>query len=212
MPSFTIEDFHGGTVAGSNFVRTIKGCMVDSYAINLNQGEPVTADHSWDEYKDYYIKAKAIDINNREGDWSIYHIRLGDKQPDMPKIYGAVNGQPEIEYEYGFISTDPENDNLTYEIDWGDGNIETDIGPYPSGEIFSLVHSWNKTGSYSIRARVKDDFDYFSNWAEHEISVPKGKAINSNLLELLFERFPYLYNTIRRLIELINIDINIPEI
>ncbi len=170
-------------------------------------GEPVTAVHSWETNDDYYLKARAFDINNKGGDWSVYHIRIGDQPPDMPNIYGAVQGYAEEEYEYGFISTDPENDNLTYDIDWGDGNIESDIGPFLSGEIFPRSHSWNKTGTYVIKARVKDMFDYYSDWSEYEIIVPKNKAFNFNLLELLSERFPRAFQTLRYLLGLLKYDI-----
>jgi len=68
-------------------------------------------------------------------------MRIGDQPPSPPNIYGAVHGYPDVEYDYGIFSIDPENDNLTYDVDWGDGNIETDIGPFPSGVIFPVSHT-----------------------------------------------------------------------
>lgn len=41
LPSFTIEDAQAGTVAGSNFIRTINGGIVDTMDIEFNEGEPV---------------------------------------------------------------------------------------------------------------------------------------------------------------------------
>ena len=41
LPSFTIEESQRTTVAGSHFVRTFKGCVVDSMNIIIAQGEPV---------------------------------------------------------------------------------------------------------------------------------------------------------------------------
>jgi len=174
-------------------------------------GEPVTATHSWNTNNDYYIKARATDKNNKVGDWSVYHIRIGDQPPNEPKIYGALRGDPYIKYEYGFMATDPESDNLTYEIDWGDGNIETDIGPFPSGEICPRSHTWNKTGTYSIKARVKDEFDYYSDWSIHEIVVPRPKVVNFHPLKLLFERFPRAFLILRYLLELLKSDIMLLE-
>jgi hypothetical protein len=166
----------------------------------------VQLSHSWKTKDDYNITAKAYDINSKPGDPSVYHIRLGDQPPNMPKIYGAIRGTQGIEYEYGFTSTDPENDNLSYDINWGDGNIETDIGPFPSGEIFPRIHSWNKTGTYLVKARVKDEFDYYSGWSEHAISVPRNKAVNFNLLELLFELFPFVFLKFKCLLGLLKYD------
>ena len=101
------------------------------------------------------------------------------------------------------MSTDLDDDNLLYDIDWGDGDIETDIGPFPSGEIFPRSHSWSGTGTYIVKSRVKDEFDYYSDWAEHEISVPRNKAFNLNLLELLFERFQRNFLAFRNLLDLL---------
>ena len=179
------------------------------YIINWDDGDteetgyyphntPIEKSHSWDTEDDYFIKARAIDTTDREGEESEYHIRIGDRPPNKPSIYGAVQGKPNIEYVYGFVSTDPENDNISYDIDWGDGNVETNIGPFPSGEIFSRSHSWDNTGTYTIEVRAKDEFDYPSAWSEYEIIVyEKSKASNFNLLNLLFERFPRAFLVFR---------------
>ena len=163
-------------------------------------GEPVTAAHSWDTEDDYHITAQATDTHDKPGGLSVYHIRIGDQPPNKPSIYGTMQGIPDKIYDFGFVSTDPENDDITYDIDWGDGNIETDIGPFPSGEIISRSHSWDETGTYLIQARAKDEFDNPSVWSGQEIIVPRNKAFNFNLLELLFERFPRVFLTFRYLL------------
>jgi len=150
----------------------------------------VEISHDWDTKDDYNITAVAIDTHGKPGDQSEYHIRIGDKPPEPPTIYGEVRGIPDVFYEYGIISIDPESDNLSYDIDWGDGNVETDIGPFSSGEIFPREHKWNETGNYIIKSRAKDEFGYYGEWSEREIVVPLNKAFNFNLLDLLFERFP----------------------
>ncbi len=167
-------------------------------------GTTYTEDHSWSTNDDYNISARAIDEKNKEGDFSVYRIRIGDKPPNMPKIYGAVLGLPGIKYDYAFISIDPENDNITYDIDWGDGNVETDIGPILSGEILSRSHSWNKSKTFIIKVRAKDQFDYYSAWSEFEIVVPRNKALNLTLLELLSERLPYIASMLRCIFKLVN--------
>lgn len=42
MPSFQIEDAQRGVVAGSHFVRTIAGCIADSFTLTAAEGEPVS--------------------------------------------------------------------------------------------------------------------------------------------------------------------------
>ncbi|UCF50132.1 MAG: hypothetical protein JSU91_01225 [Thermoplasmatales archaeon] len=165
-------------------------------------GTEITEDHSWDANDDYSMKAKAIDIKNKEGDWTYYPIRIGDQPPSDPKIYGAVQGLPGNTYDYAFISVDPEVDNLTYEIDWGDGNIETNIGPILSGEILTRSHSWNNTRNYIIKSRAKDEYDYYTDWSEFEVIIPRNKGVTFNALELLFARFPITASLIRYLFKL----------
>ena len=177
----------------------------------VESNTPVQFTHNWGTEDDYYITAQAFDIHGKPGDESVYHIRIGDQPPNMPKIYGEVQGNTDIFYEYGFVSIDPENDNLTYDIDWGDGYIETDLGPYPSGEIFPRSHKWNETGNYFVKARAKDEFDNPSDWSEYKINVPKNKVFNFNLLELLFERFPLAYLIFKNLIGLLKYNIILLE-
>ena len=164
---------------------------------------PAIITHSWEIKNDYYITAKAIDTQNKEGEWSEpYHIRIGDKPPNKPDIYGPSKCVPKIQYDYDFTSIDPENDNISYDIDWGDGDIEKDIGPLPSGTKLSLSHSWNISDTYIIRAQAKDEFDYYGNWSELKVTIPRNKAFNLNLIEFLYERFPCLFPIIRQLLKL----------
>lgn len=159
----------------------------------------VELSHSWNTKDDFFVSATAIDSKNKEGDPSIYHVRIGDLPPNKPSIYGAVQGIPGKAYEYGFITYDPENDNLTYDIDWDDGNIETDFGPFPSGQIFARYHVWNQKDTFLIKSRAKDEFGNPGDWSEHTIIVVRNKAFNLNLLEILFERFPRLFHAFKYL-------------
>ena len=164
---------------------------------------PIERSHSWAVEGDYDIKARAEDTTGRKGEWSIYSIRIGDQPPDSPNIYGAVQGKPGEKFEYGFVSTDPENDNLTFDIDWGDGNLEIDRGPVLSGEFFTRSHTWENTGTYIIRVRANDIYNYSSPWTEQTIIIyTKGKSSNFNLINVLIERFPRAYLAFRNFINI----------
>lgn len=43
-PSFTLEESRTGAISNQNSVRTIKGVNINSYTININQGEPVSCE------------------------------------------------------------------------------------------------------------------------------------------------------------------------
>jgi hypothetical protein len=192
------------------------------YTINWDDGNidetsyvesntPIQVSHSWNTKDDYFIKVKAEDEHYKPSDWTIYHIRIGDQPPGVPDIYGAMQGYPDIFYEFGFISVDPENDNLTYDIEWGDGYTETDLGPVPSGKIFARSHKWNETGNFNVRARAKDEFNNYGEWSQYKINVPKNKVFNINFLEMLFERFPFAFLIFKNLLGLLKYDIGLLE-
>jgi len=60
------------------------------------------------------------------------------------------------EYSYTRSATDPDGDQVYYLWDWGDGNTSGWLGPYASGQAVTITHTWEKGGSYEIRARAKD--------------------------------------------------------
>ncbi|MBU0496894.1 MAG: hypothetical protein KKG04_02945 [Candidatus Thermoplasmatota archaeon] len=76
--------------------------------------------------------------------------------PNEPTIDGPSFGKPQTEYTYTFTSTDPENEDVFYYIEWGDGTYEDWIGPYASGETIQVPHQWTNLGDYEIKAKAKD--------------------------------------------------------
>jgi len=124
--------------------------------------------------------------------------------PNPPIITGPTSGKVEVEYDYTFVTNDPDGDDVSYYIEWGDGSIENWIGPYNSGDEITLSHTWNEKDTYIIRCKAKDIYDQESDWATLEVSMPKDKPsyFNFNLLEWLFERFPYAFPMLRYLLGL----------
>ena len=134
------------------------------------------------------------------------------------KTYGFINQPPEKptidgqrvfkvgesgDYTYNIFSTDPENDSLFYQIDWGDGNFSDWIGPYESGEIISLniTIDATKKGTFNIfRIKAKDYYQE-SPWELLEITVPKSYFTYLWLLNNLLGRFPLLHQFIIRIME-----------
>jgi outer membrane protein assembly factor BamB len=115
--------------------------------------------------------------------------------PNAPYIDGQVSGKIGKEYEYTFVSIDPDGDDIaSYTIDWDDNSgFEVVEGPFDSGEIITVSHTWDEKGTYTIRAKAKDIFDAESDWGYLEVTMPRNKqSVNLQflqLLERLFERF-----------------------
>jgi len=161
------------------------GGTADDYGVSVQQttdGGYIIAGYTWSfgagDYDVWLIKTDSQGIAN--------------EPPGKPIITGKTSGKSGIEYEYTFISTDPDGDNITYCIDWGDNTSEVCIGPYPSGVEASAKHTWSKKGDYTIKARARDFYGAESDWETLEINMPKSKTISIQLLlQRLFQCFPF---------------------
>ena len=101
-----------------------------------------------------------------------------------PRIDGITWETAPYLYVYGTWTAtlefpDPVNDPFdcwyTYWINWNDGTYAWWIGPYASGEIVKVSHSWSKEGSYTIWSKVKDVHDAEGAFTSLEITVSKSK-------------------------------------
>ena len=185
--TFLAEDFEGNDI--KYFIDWGDGNT--EWTGYYSSGEEVEVLHEWDSNGDYEITSYAKDNYENQGITSDpYLIRIGDQAPDAPTINGPKNGIPEKEYDFTFVTTDPEGDDVYYEIEWGDGAGIPEFGPVESGDEIKLSHTYSTRDTFTIRARAKDSFGKLGDWEQFEIIIPKSKASNHNILEILFERFP----------------------
>ena len=74
----------------------------------------------------------------------------GGNEQEIPEISGPAHGDVDTEIEYTFVTNDPEGDNISIKIDWGDGEITDWLEEHKSGEEFKVSHSWDVEGEYEI--------------------------------------------------------------
>jgi len=141
--------------------------------------------------------------NNPSNFFSFGTEEMGSVPPGVPIINGPIAGKIKTSHTYTFVSIDPNGDNISYQIDWGDGNIEDWFGFYESNEIISRSHKWSSEGVFVIRARTKDVNDNIGDWGTLDVTMPKNKQFNFNfpLLSWLCERFPNVYYILRYIIK-----------
>lgn len=121
----------------------------------------------------YYwrIVAWDDDINHANGPiW--YFTTQQNLAPNAPIINGPTSGETGSTYSYTFVAIDPENDDISYEIDWGDGTVDDWYGPVESNVIITRSHQWTESGTYTIQARAKDIHDAIGAWGTLSVTMP----------------------------------------
>jgi len=170
---------------------------------------------------DYHILKleKQCDFRHKRSGipWNFYHKKiyyisdiLEDIQvsiiendpPNTPNITGPTSGNTGTAYDYNFVTTDPNGDNISYYIEWGDDSHTEWLGPYSSGEQITKSHTWSEKAPYVIRAKAKDVFDEESNWGTLEVTMPKNKILVNSLFLKFLERFPRAFPILRNLLGL----------
>jgi len=127
---------------------------------------------------------------------------LDPDAPEAPSIVGETNGEAGVEYEYTFSTMDPNDDDVYYYIEWGDGEFTDWIGPYDSGEEVIISYTWDEKGTYTIKARAKDTDNLWGPWGELEVTMPVNQPVQYPLIQWLLERFPNTFPIFRSLIGL----------
>ncbi len=159
-------------------------------------GEEVIVSHTWSEQGTYTIRAKAKDICGVESEWSEPFIVTISNPPGAPTITGETNGKTGTEYEYGFTSIDPDEDDIDrYVINWDDSSPEETItGPFKSGETVFAKHTWNTYGDYQISAYAVDVIGLQGGDGTLNVIMPRARA-----LLRFFDMFPILQRLLQRL-------------
>lgn len=155
--------------------------------------------------KTYTWYVNATDSGSGETSEEVYTFTtVANSPPGIPNIDGPPSGKAGTEYEYTFNAVDPNDDEVFYWIDWGDGQTEEWIGPYDSGDDVIVKHTWSEKGIYTITAKAKDVFDAEGLEGTLEVTMPMNKAFNFNfnLLSWLFERFPNAFPILRYMLGL----------
>jgi len=113
------------------------------------------ATHSYAHAGVYHVSLKVTD-NFGLSNTAITNATITiQNSPPNQFISGPANGTINTNYSYAFGSSDQDHDDITYQIDWGDGTgIET--ATLPSGQYFALIHHWNTPGTYTITVTASD--------------------------------------------------------
>ncbi|MFX1548552.1 MAG: PKD domain-containing protein [Promethearchaeota archaeon] len=99
------------------------------------------------------------------------YITSPNYAPNTPTISGPSTGYENQLLTFGFKTTDPEGDSVSYQIDWGDSSI-SNLGFSASGTWVYMNHRYIHTGTYYIKVRAKDEYGLWSSWSSgHRIDI-----------------------------------------
>ncbi|KYK27665.1 hypothetical protein AYK20_08025, partial [Thermoplasmatales archaeon SG8-52-1] len=115
-----------------------------------------------------------------------------DNAPDKPVIDGPDSGLINTEYNYSAVTSDSDDDNVSYYFDWGDGKKSGWTEFVPSGTMINLSHSWQNSGTYTIKVKAKDIYGMESEWGTFTVKMPRDKTVTSSLLLRFLERYPLI--------------------
>ena len=132
---------------------------------------------------------------------SIFALANSNNNPPYPPIIdGPTSGQTGVTYIYFFTLTDPDPDDLMFnlEVDFGDNILYENCGcgvSWTNGTIVEVPYQWSKSNEYDIRARVQDEYGEWSEWSEsYKVSMPRIRFYDNfqQIINRLIFNFPFL--------------------
>ncbi len=161
--------------------------------------------------EDVYPDGNAYVSPNGGGNWFEYYPAADmtfktygrwNTPPDRPLITGETDGKVSVEYAYNFSTDDFDGDDVYYWIEWGDNSSIVEwIGPYASGMIVTVKHTFAAKGTYTIKTKAKDTLGVESTWGYLEVTMPYSyNLLMQGFWDRLFQRFPYALPLLRHLI------------
>jgi len=190
VPIYVVLSWTGGDPDPGDIV-TYDVYFGDSIPLNNlvsnNQSETCYELTELELNKTYFWRIVAWDNNGASTSGFNWNFTTGiNLPPSAPKIKG--HDKPRVKdpliakpfpkplpkpgtYNYTFNATDPENEDIYYFIDWGDGTYSNWIGPFPSGEEITCNHTWIQKKIYQVRAKAKDIYDQEGPWGIESIPI-----------------------------------------
>ena len=152
---------------------------------------------AWSLPGEYVLRIKLKDMYGNQSDWIsliVTILSLENDPPNEPSILGPMTGKVGEEYEFSFKAIDPDGNNISFFIDWGDGTQEGWIGPFTSGTTITINHTFDKIRIFTLRAKAKDVYDEESPWSNYYVPIPKYLNICFQWFLRMFPLFEYLFH------------------
>ncbi|GAG54589.1 unnamed protein product, partial [marine sediment metagenome] len=103
-----------------------------------------------------------------------FQAAILNNPPLQPNISGISLGVTGVGYTYTAVTTDPDDDEICYFVDWGDDTNSGWSDFVESGTEITYKHTWSEKGTYTIKAKAKDEYGLEGDWGELEVSMPRS--------------------------------------
>ncbi len=202
VANYTLFEEYGGYVFNASSSYDRDGEVV-SFEWDFGDGatsQGMTVSHAYNESGTYDITLTTTDNEGYKGNLTKTIDAVKNYPPDIPSIDGPSSGKWGKPYYFTFQSSDNENSEIWYYIDWGDEHNTGWMGPFASGDEISEPHTWGSQDMYVVRCKAKDVYDFESDWSEFEINIPRTRILSYIRLKWLFEHYPILGRLLNLLI------------
>ena len=159
------------------FVLSSPGSNVKGYGLTLSTSDIYPDGRIY--YSLDYGETWKIQNDADDSVFMTYGFKNGENlPPHVPRRpCGLTTFKPGQEKSFNVVTSDANDDNLYYIIDWGDGTDSGWKGPYNSGEVCSIEKTYQNNGGYRLKVKAKDEHGLESDWSDSlSISIKKGKA------------------------------------
>ena len=169
----------------------------DPLQINDDAG---TVENTWRTAELY--KQFCVWTSNGAGNLDLLFDIIPTEAPWAPELTGPAEVKVNEETDFSAQTTDPQDDDIQYEFDWGDGTTSGWLSAVASGTEVTEGYTWTEQGEYEVKVRAKDTNDNIGEWSEPlPITVPRSKEITQpRFLEILEQFFPEIYRIIENLL------------
>jgi len=91
--------------------------------------------------------------------------------PTKPVLIGVNSGKVNTTYSFTALSIDPEEDQIKYAFSFGD-NADLVFSDFlTSGTSYTVSHSWESPGIYTVKVNAKDEQNSFSDTTELTVLI-----------------------------------------
>jgi hypothetical protein len=149
----------------------------------------------------YYWQIISEDTQGETATGPIWHFTTEaepNQKPTPPDIDGPSQGSAGTELCWTFHSDDPNDNDVKYIIDWGDGNTE-ETGFYQSCTPVEVCHTYAEDGTYIITATAEDTKEATSDESTFEVIIPRSRTVFHPLFLRIFERISEIFPIIKNL-------------